>query len=69
MRSIAEDLWFHDGDYASSLAGGRIPSQHVGILCDGQGAWGVGPNLEDAAPLGELAAVRLVLATPHVQVV
>ena len=45
------------------------PRQHVGVLHDGLVAGGVGADGEHAPPLGELAAVRLVLPAPLVQVV
>lgn len=62
-------LRLHDGDDAVHLADGGVPGQHVCILRDGEVAGSILANLENAAPLSEVAAILLVLGASLVQVV
>ena len=62
-------LRFDDGHQSVSLADGGITSQNVGILEDGLVWRSVLVDLQDAAPLGKLAAVLLVLGATLVQII
>ena len=62
-------LGFDDRDESVSLADGSITSQDVGILQNGLVGRGVLADLQDTTPLGELAAVLLVLRATAVQII
>jgi hypothetical protein len=51
------------------LANGGVAGQDVGILHDGLVGGHILANLDDAPPLGKVAAIGLVLGAPDIQVI
>lgn len=67
--TIGQHLGFDDGHQAVRLADRGVTGQNVGVLQDGLVRRSVLADLEHTAPLGELAAIFLVLGAALVQVV
>lgn len=51
------------------LADAGVASQHIGVLNDGQVGRGGWSDLQDAAPLGKVSAILLVLGTAFRQAI
>lgn len=69
MVTIGQDLGLDDRHYPGALADGGVTGEDVGVLEDGQLGRAARLDLEDAAPLGEVAAVLLVLDAAGLEVV
>lgn len=67
--AVGEDFWLDDRHDPVGLADGGVAGQHVGVLEDGLVGWGLVADLQDATPLGEVAAVLLVLGATFGQVI
>ena len=67
--TIGQHLRFDDRNQAVGLADRGVAGQNVGVFQDGLVRRSVLADLEDAAPLGELAAIFLILSTALVQVI
>ena len=69
MVTIGKDLRLDDRHYPGALADGGVASEDIGVLEDGELGGAVLLDLEDATPLGEVAAVLLVLDAAGLKVV
>jgi len=69
VLTIGKNLGFNDWDESVHLANGSIAGEDVGILQHGLVAGGVLADLEYTSPLGEVAAILLVLGAPGRQVI
>lgn len=67
--TIGQDFWLDDWDDALGLADGSVTGQDIGVFQDSLVAGGVLADLQDATPLGEVAAVLLVLSATGGQVI
>lgn len=68
-HTIGQNFRLHNGHDALALADGSVAGEHGGVLLDGLVGRRVAADLEHATPLGEVAAVLLVLGATLGQVV
>ena len=62
-------LRLYNGDDAVRLADRGIAGQNISVLQDSLVGWGVLGDLENATPLGEVAAILFVLGAPLSKVI
>lgn len=67
--AIGEDFGLNDRHYSRALADGGVTREDVGVLEDRELAGAILLDLEDASPLGEVAAVLLVLDAAGLEIV
>lgn len=67
--TIRQDFRFHNGNDALALANGRVAGEDIRVLHDGLVGRRVAANLQHTTPLGEVAAILLVLGATLGQVI
>jgi hypothetical protein len=69
VLTVGQDFWLDNWNNALRLANGSIASQNIGVLQNSLIAGSVLADLQNATPLGKIAAVFLVLRATLSQVI